>query len=82
MEKRKCVPCQKEERTLNHLIEECIVTPRGIKPNRRGCAWKNKREGEGMVKRLGKEEEKKKRQECRVEEHNPQMHKSDITIYF
>ena len=32
---------------------------RGIHPSRRDGARKNKREGGGMVKRLGKEEEKK-----------------------
>ena len=54
-EKMMCTS-QTEEETLNHLIVECVATAWEFM---RAEERKNKREGGGMVKRLGKEEENK-----------------------
>ena len=64
---------------INSCDRRMCSDTQGIHPSRKGCVRINKREGERMLKRLGKEEEKK-HQECRVEEHKPQMDKY-ITMY-
>ena len=76
MEKRIRVLCRVEEGTLNHPVKECVATPRESirvedfvpgKINLKVEEWKRRR--------------KEKHQECRVEEHELQMHERYITIY-
>ena len=57
MEKRRCVLCQAEEGTLNHLIGECVATSRESIRVEEIVTGKNKLESGGMVKRLGKKEQ-------------------------
>ena len=79
MEKRRCVLCQAEEGTLNHLKGEYVTTLRESIRVEDLVSGKINVKMEEWLKNLERKK-KEKHEECRVEEHKPQVH-GYITLY-